>query len=89
MPVPAQPANLVLMQGMGTEVILSFGHAPPPVAMATMEEDQQAEYLKGRHVKVQQIVRFTMPVHVARLLMNILQANLGPRDADTEQKVTP
>ena len=87
--VPAQAANLVMMQGMGTEVILSFGHAAPPIAMATMAEDQQGEYLKEHPVKVQQVARFTLPVHVARVLMNVLQANLGPREADAEQKVTP
>ena len=87
--VPAQPANLVQVQGLGTEVILSFGHVAPPIAMSTMEEDQRDEYLKGHRQKVQQIARFTLSEHVARLLMSILQANLGPREADAEPEVAP
>ena len=85
--VPVQPANLVIVQTVGTEIVLSFGHAPPPIAMG-MVNDQVAEYLKEHRVPVQQVARFTLPVPIATLLMKFLQAHL-PSEADAEQGVTP
>lgn len=79
--VPARPVNVVLVQGVGDELILSFGHAPPPIAVAPMTDDQQAEYLKKHAVEVQQIGRFTLPVNVARTLMRSLQELLESRDS--------
>ena len=63
--VVAQPANVVLVQGLRGEVVLSLGHAPPPIAMAALDEEGVREFVKNNPVKVQQIARITLPVHVA------------------------
>lgn len=68
-----------MIQGMGEEVILSFGHAAPPIALAVMDNDQMEEYLKDHPVEVQQIARFALPVHVASTLMQNLQGTLAVR----------
>ena len=79
--VSARPVNTVLVQGVGDELVLSFGHAPPPIAVATMTGEQTAEYLKDRDVEVQQIARFTLSVSTARVLMRGLQEMLETRDS--------
>ena len=79
---PAHPVNVVLAQGSGEEVILTFGHAPPPIETATMTNEQTADFLKDHPVKVLQITRLTLPERVAKLLMVILQANLSGNNAD-------
>ena len=82
--VPAQPANVVLVQGVGDELILSFGHAPPPVAIATMNKKQMATYLKDHAIEVQQIARFTLPVIAASALMRGIQEILESRGSDSQ-----
>ena len=86
--VPVLPANLVLVQTVGAEVILSFGHAPPPIAMASIANEQLGEYLREHRVPVQHVARFTLPVPIATVLMKFLKAHL-PDEADAEQGATP
>ena len=79
---PAQPVNVVLAQGLGEDVILTFGHAPPPIETASMTNEQTADFLKDHPVKVLQITRFTLPERVAKILMTIIQANLSGNNAE-------
>ena len=82
--VSAQPANVVLVQGVGEELILSFGHAAPPIALATMTGEQTTEYLKDHPVPVQQATRLTLPIGTARTLMKGLQEILKTPNAPTK-----
>ena len=79
--VVAQPANMVLVQGLRGEFILSFGHAPPPIAMATLDEAETIEFVKNNAIKVQQITRVTLHPHIAKVLVqnlgNLLRAEDG------------
>jgi hypothetical protein len=70
---PAEPVNVVHVQGMGGEVFMSFGHAPAPLAIVNMSDEQMAEYLDEHGVAVQQISRFTLSVDTARTLQKGLQ----------------
>ncbi len=74
--VPARPSNVVLVQGAGEELFLSFGHIAPPIAVAQMDEEQTAEYLGEHPVAVQHVARFALSTGVARRLMNGLQEAL-------------
>ena len=79
--VVAQPANMVLVQGIRGECVLSFGHAPPPIAMAELDEAETMEFVKNNAIKVQQITRVTLPPHTAKVLVqnlgNLLRAHEG------------
>ena len=79
----ARPVNTVLVQGVGEELILSFGHAIPPIGLASATNEQLVEYLKENPVPVHQIARFTLPIGTARTLMERLQEALGTHDAQT------
>ena len=72
-----QPVNVLHVQGLGEEVYLSFGHAPAPLALLGMNDEQMTEYLKAHMVPVQQISRFTLPIGTARALLKGLQDVLG------------
>lgn len=74
---PVRPANVVLMQGSGEQVILTFGHAPPPIETATMTNEQTADFLKEHPIEVSQVVRVTLSESVAKILLATLQANLS------------
>ncbi len=86
---PAQPVNSVLVQGVGEELILSFGHAAPPVAMATMTNEKVVDYLKENPVLVHHVARFTLPLGTARTLLEGLQKALGTHDAATKKSDAP
>lgn len=87
--VSTQPANMVLVQGVGEELILSFGHAVPPIALAGMTTEQMNEHLKDHPVAVQQISRFTLPIGTARTLLKGLREAVGTHDAATKSTSTP
>lgn len=75
--VLADPVNAVLVQGIGNEVVLSFGHAVPPTKMAVMTEEEVVEHLKQNSVEVKRISRFTLPVDTAKILLKGLQNALA------------
>ena len=79
----AQPVNVLLVQSLGEEVILSLGHAPPPLAVVGMNDKQVAEYLKGHGVAVQRISRFTLPIGTARTLLKGLQDVIPTKTSPT------
>ena len=89
--VSVQSANTVLVQGLGDELVFSFGYAAPPIALATMNDDQMQEHLKKHAVEVRQIVRLGLPARVAMTLLQNLQGTLAaqPRiTAGVEQRET-
>ena len=83
---PVTPANVVLMQGVGDEVILSFGHATPPAVTAAMTEEEKITYFNDHTVKVAHINRVVVSVIVAKRLLELLQLNLGNAE---EEESTP
>ena len=78
---PARPANLVLVQSLRDEYVLTFGHAPPPIEGA-MHEDAMDDYLEKNPVKVQQITRLTLPTFTASILVEALGQLLRAREED-------
>lgn len=86
--VPARPANVVLVQGFGTELFLTFGHAPPPAPTAFLNQEQLTEYLKNNPVVVRQISRLTLPIDAARTLMAGLEDALRNTPTGTGTTVT-
>ena len=72
----AEPVNVVHVQGMGREVFVSIGHAPVPLAIIDMSDDQIAEYIDEHGVAVQKISRFALSVDTARALLKGLQEML-------------
>ena len=73
---PIRPANVVLVQGIEDEVILSFGCVAPHIAMAVMNEEQAEEFAKEHSLAVEHATRFILPARVATILMENLKANL-------------
>ena len=45
--VPARPSNVVLVQGAGEELFLSFGHIAPPIEVALMNEEADGPIPRG------------------------------------------
>ena len=82
--VCAQPANAVLVHGIGEELVLSFGHAVPPIETATMTPEQMSEHLEANDVAVRQVVRFTLPLSTARTLLTGLTKALSDRAGAAE-----
>ena len=73
---PIVAANMVVMQSTGSEVIVTFGHAPPPPEILNMDPEQLDKYLDENPIKVLQITRISLPVDVARDLIRNLKGNL-------------
>ena len=63
--VPVHPANLGLVQIVGPEVTLTFGHAVPTIPMAFLNQDQLADYARENAIPVRNPVRLVLPAHVA------------------------
>ena len=85
--VPATPANVFLLQGVGEELIFVFGHAPPPVAVSYMDSDQKAKYFADHPVRVSQIVRLSMTLSTAKFVLENLKVNLeNDDDADMGER---
>ena len=84
--VHAQPANVVLVQSLGEEIILSLGHAPPPIATATLSGDDLVKFFEETTVPVQGITRFTLPVSTSRVLAKGLEQVLKNRQPDAEEE---
>ena len=70
----AVPANVVIVQRSPDEVHLAFGHAPPPVDIAEMNEKEVDVFLHTNGVVVQQVVRVALTPGAASLLLNNLLA---------------
>ena len=73
---PIRPANVVLVQGIEDEVILSFGCVAPHIAMAVMNEEQAEEFAKEHSLAIEHGTRFILPARVATILMKSLKENL-------------
>jgi hypothetical protein len=86
--VPAQPVNLALVQGLSEELVVTFGHAPPPIEAATMTGEQMTDHLREHPVVVQQITRLTLPLGVARSLAQGLQDALESYDARAKKSAS-
>ena len=71
--IPTQPANLVVVQAIQSEFVLTFGYAPPPVEAAAGDDAAAAAYFNNNAVKVQQITQLTLPAHAAENLLKGLQ----------------
>ena len=79
---PVHPANLGLVQIVGPEVTLTFGHAVPTIPMAFLNRDQLAEYAREHAIPVRNPVRLVLPAHVAwqfseNLRQQLILAGLG------------
>lgn len=73
--VVAVPANVVLVQRLRDEVVLSFGHALPPIEVAEMSGEEMSRYFEtNKKVPVQRIVRLALTSDAAALLANNLRA---------------
>ena len=79
--VHARPVNVVLVQGIGEEVVVSLGHAPPPVETASLNGDDLTKYFKKAPMSVQQIARFTLAAGMAGTLAKRLEEVLQNRPA--------
>ena len=73
---PVQPANLGLVQVADPEVVLTFAHTAPPIAMAFLGPDQVAEYVRDHSIPVRHVVRLVVPIHIARHLTQNLAHQL-------------
>lgn len=85
---PVQAANVVLVQGVGEEVIFSFGHAPPPIETAGMDRDETISHLNDNPIKVVNITRLVVPVATAKVLMMTLKMNFDD-EASPDDDATP
>ena len=81
----AQPVNAVLVQRLGDEIVLSFGHAPPPIPTATLSGEELVKYFEANPVPVQQISRFTLPLKATRQLLKGMEQILGDDDSEEEE----
>ena len=79
---PVQQANVVQVQFMGDDMLLTLGVVVPPIAMAGMTPGQMAEYLDEHTVPVKQIVKTLISQEATRVLAGHLQ--LTPSPAPTE-----
>lgn len=77
--VDARPANVVLVQEMEGDFLVSFGYAPPPVALLSLDEKKGQEYLDENGVKVTQITRILLKGHAAAVLVGTLENHRSVR----------
>ena len=76
----ARPVNTVQVQELGTELIVYFGHATPPIPIAAMDEEQAKEFFAGNSIKVRQVTRHVLTAHAAAILVSSLQSNNRVRE---------
>ena len=77
--VDARPANVVLVQEMEGDFLVSFGYAPPPVALMPLDEQESQKYLDKHGVKVNQLTRILLKKHAAAILVGTLENNQSLR----------
>jgi hypothetical protein len=73
---PVQPANVGLVQVADPEVVLTFAHTAPPIAMAFLSPAQVAEYVQNHSIPVRHVVRLVVPIGIARHLTQNLAHQL-------------
>lgn len=76
---PIQPTNVVVVQRVGDEVFLSFGHVAPPIELVSLDDEQASEHVREHPVAVQHVTRRALPPDIAALLVERLQYALGLR----------
>ena len=69
----ARPANVVLVQEMEGDFLVTFGYAPPPVALLSLDDKESQEYLDENAIKVMQITRILLKGHAAAVLVGTLE----------------
>lgn len=74
---PVQPTNAVVVQRVGDELFVTFGHITPPIEIISMPDDQVSDYVEEHPVVVQQVTRRALAPDIAQLLMLRLQEALG------------
>ena len=72
---PILPANTFWVQTLGSDAIVTFGHAAPPAETSGMDASQMETYLEENRVKVRQVVRVLLSRHAAERLAEYLKAN--------------
>ena len=87
--VPVQPANLALVQIVGPEVTLTFGHSAPTIPMAFLNPGQLAKYAQENAVPVRNPVRLVLPAQVAwQFSQNLRQQLIGAGLGETGESET-
>ena len=81
---PFQPTNLIVVQRVGDEVFLTFGHVAPPIEILSLEDEQASEYMREHPVAVQQVTRRALPPDIAALLVERLQQAVAVPDGVSE-----
>ena len=71
--VPVQQANVVQVQFMGTEMLLTLGMALPPIAMAGMTPEQTDKYLREHSIPIRQITKVLLSQEAMKVLAGYLQ----------------
>lgn len=69
---PISVANVIWAQKLGTEVILTLGHAIPPAETSSLDADGMTRYLRENNVKATRIVRVLISEQTAKGLEKIL-----------------
>ena len=82
--VPAQHANVVQVQFMGTDMLLTLGVVLPTIAMVGMTPEQTAEYLRENRLPVRQITKAVLSQEATRVLASHLQLAQPPAAEETE-----
>ena len=82
--VPAQHANVVQVQFLGTDMLLTLGVVLPTIAMAGMTPEQTAEYLRENRLPVRQITKAVLSQEATRVLASHLQPAQPPAVEETE-----
>ena len=82
---PIQQANVVQVQFMGADMVLTLGVVVPPIAMAGMTPEQIAEYLNENSVPVKQAVKILLSKEATGVLARHLQLASSPAPAEESQ----
>ena len=80
--VPAQRGNVVQIQFMGTEMLLTLGMVLPPIALAGMTPEQTAKYLSEHSLPVRQITKVLLSQEATTVLAGHLQQTPSPAPAE-------
>ena len=80
--VPVQRVNVVKVQFMGTDMLLTLGIVLPPVAMSDMNTKQTEKYLRENSVPIKQITRALLSREAVMVLASQLPIPSPVSDED-------